>query len=51
MNINVAFIVNAKVIKLYFHIKTCQTVANSGIGLKQLCNFCIHFEPIVIFIL
>ena len=37
MNINVAYIANAKVMYLYFHLKTCQTVANSGTGLKQLC--------------
>ena len=36
MNIHVASIANAKVIYLYFHLKTCQTVANSGKDLKQL---------------
>ena len=36
MNNNVASITNAKVIYLYFHLKTCQTVANSGTDLKQL---------------
>ena len=35
MNINLASIANAKGIYLYFHLKTCQTVANIGIGLKQ----------------
>ena len=34
MNINVASIANAKVIQLYFHLKTCRTVANSG---EQRC--------------
>ena len=36
MNINVASIANAKVIYLYFHLTTCQTVVNSGTNLKQL---------------
>ena len=36
MNINVASIAYAKGIYLYFHHKTCQTVANSGTDLKQL---------------
>jgi hypothetical protein len=36
MNINVASIANAKVIYLYFHLKTWQTVAKHGTGLKQL---------------
>ena len=36
MTINVASIANAKVVFLYFHLETCQTVANSGTGLKQL---------------
>ena len=39
MNINVASIANAIVIYLYFHLKMCQTVANSGSGLKQLWNW------------
>ena len=38
MNINVASIANAKVIWLYFHLNTSRIVANSGTGLKQLCN-------------
>ena len=44
MNTNVASIANAKVIYLYFHLKTCRTVVNSGTGLKQLCtvNFILH---------
>ena len=40
MNINVASIANAIVIKLYFHLNTCQKVANSGTGLKKLCRCC-----------
>ena len=40
MNINVASIANAKVIYLDFHLKTCQTVANNGTGLKQLWMTC-----------
>jgi hypothetical protein len=35
-NITVAALANAKVIRLYFDLKTCQTVANSCNGLKQL---------------
>ena len=38
MNINVASIANAILIQLYFHLETCQTVANNGTGLKQLCS-------------
>ena len=34
---SVAFIANASVIYLYFHLQSCQTLANSGSGLKQLC--------------
>ena len=30
-------ITHAIVDMLYFHLDTCQTVANSGTGLKQLC--------------
>ena len=39
LNIKVASIANAIVNYLYFHSKSCQTVANSGTGLKQLCVF------------
>ena len=42
MNVNVASTANAKVIYLYFHLKICQTVANSGTGLKQLCLLLLH---------
>ena len=38
MIINVASIANEKVIQLYFHLKTCRTVANSGTGLKTVVS-------------
>ena len=37
MSSNLASIAHAIVDKLYFHLETCRTVANSGTGLKQLC--------------
>ena len=43
MNIDAASIANATVIYLYFHLKTCQTVANNGTGLKQLCWLLLDF--------